>query len=299
MGFTFDDTDTKGAATPLAEMHRLVAEEPRNQDAIFPYIGGEEVNTSPTHAHHRYVINFRDFPLRREDLGELWADADEDRRRVWQRSGIVPVGYTMPVAADWPTLLAIIEEKVKPDRIVQNRKALRERWWQYAEKRLGLYSAIAGLDRVLLISRIGNAFAFTFLRNDTVYNEKTVVFPFEDFESFATLQSRIHGVWARFLSSTLKDDLQYTPSDCFETFPFPERTPRASKRSVNGSIEAANGVAISTQPPTTASRPSQPDDRPAFHDLDAVGRAYYDFRAALMLRHNEGLTKTYANSCRT
>ena len=66
MGFTFDDTDTKGVATPLAEMHRLIAEEPRNRKVILPYIGGEEVNTSPTHAHHRYVINFRDWPLRRQ-----------------------------------------------------------------------------------------------------------------------------------------------------------------------------------------------------------------------------------------
>ena len=66
MGFTFDDTDTKGVASPLAEMHRLIEEDPRNQEVIFPYIGGQEVNTSPTHAHHRYVINFRDFPLRRE-----------------------------------------------------------------------------------------------------------------------------------------------------------------------------------------------------------------------------------------
>ena len=58
MGFTFDDTDTKGVATPLAEMRRLIAKDPRNAEVIFPYIGGEEVNDSPTHAHHRYVINF-------------------------------------------------------------------------------------------------------------------------------------------------------------------------------------------------------------------------------------------------
>ena len=58
MGFTFDDTDTKGVATPIAEMERLIAEDPANAEVIFPYIGGEEINTSPTHAHHRYVINF-------------------------------------------------------------------------------------------------------------------------------------------------------------------------------------------------------------------------------------------------
>ena len=83
MGFTFDDTDKKGVASPLAEMHRLIEADPHNREAIFPYIGGEEVNTSPTHAHHRYAINFRDYPLRRDDLGELWADVDVEQRREW------------------------------------------------------------------------------------------------------------------------------------------------------------------------------------------------------------------------
>ena len=31
MGFTFDDSDTKGVATPIAEMDRLIAEDPRTQ----------------------------------------------------------------------------------------------------------------------------------------------------------------------------------------------------------------------------------------------------------------------------
>ena len=62
MGFTFDDTDKKGVTSPLSEMKRLIEADPHNSEVIFPYIGGEEVNTSPTHAHHRYVINFADFP---------------------------------------------------------------------------------------------------------------------------------------------------------------------------------------------------------------------------------------------
>ena len=58
MGFTFDDTDKKGVASSLADMQRPIDSDPRNREVIFPYIGGEEVNNSPTHAHHRYVINF-------------------------------------------------------------------------------------------------------------------------------------------------------------------------------------------------------------------------------------------------
>ena len=73
MGFTFDDTDSKGVATPLSEMRRLIAENLHNQESIFPYIGGEEVNTSPTHAHHRYVINFSNYPLCRRGFGEKMA----------------------------------------------------------------------------------------------------------------------------------------------------------------------------------------------------------------------------------
>ena len=256
MGFTFDDTDKKGVATPIEEMHRLIEEDPHNQEVIFPYIGGEEVNTSPTHAHHRYVINFRDYPLRREDIGELWQEAAPARQAELRRQAVVPVDYAGPVAADWPELLAIVEERVKPERDTQNRKALRERWWHYAEKRPGLNRAIAALDRVLLIPRVSNTFAFASLPASLVHNEKTVVFPFAVFAPFAALQSRIHETWVRFFSTTLKDDLQYTPSDCFETFPFPHGWRTC---------------------PT----------------LEAIGKTYYDYRAALMVKNNEGLTKTY------
>ena len=35
MGFTFDDTDTKGVASPLAERQRLIAADPQNREGIF------------------------------------------------------------------------------------------------------------------------------------------------------------------------------------------------------------------------------------------------------------------------
>ncbi len=59
-GFTFDDDDGKGVATRIEEMKRLIEKDARNREVIFPYIGGEEINSSPTQAHHRYVINFGD-----------------------------------------------------------------------------------------------------------------------------------------------------------------------------------------------------------------------------------------------
>ena len=119
MGFTFDDTNKNGVASPLSEMHRLIEQDPRNQEVIFPYIGGEEVNTSPTHSHHRYVINFESYPLRREETGQPWTGADGEQRRNWLRKGTVPVDYPGPVATDWPELIGIVEEKAKPERLAQ------------------------------------------------------------------------------------------------------------------------------------------------------------------------------------
>jgi hypothetical protein len=100
-GFTFDDTDTKGAASPIALIHELIEKDPRNAERIFPYIGGEEVNDSPNYAHHRYVINF----------GEM-----TEKEARW-----------------WPDLMRIVEDRVKPDRaeLGGNRDAeiRKQRWW--------------------------------------------------------------------------------------------------------------------------------------------------------------------------
>ena len=256
MGFTFDDTDTKGIATSLAEMRRLVRENPRNGDVIYPYIGGQEVNTSPVHAHHRYVMNFWDYPLKRTDLRTVWGMSDKQQRAEWRAQGVAPLDYPDAVAEDWPNLIEIVRERVKPDRDRQNRKALRVRWWQYAEKRPGLYAAIVDLDRVIVVSRVGQQAAFAFLANGMVYAESLIIFPLSTHAAFCALQSRPHEIWARFFGSSMKDDLRYTPSDIFETFPFPP--------------------AWTTDP-----------------TLEAAGQAYYDFRAGLMVRDDDGLTKTY------
>ena len=257
MGFTFDDTDKKGAATPLAEMRWLVQEDPRNREVVFPYIGGEEVNTKPTHAHHRYVINFKDWPLRRADLGEPWAGAEDDRRREWLRCGVVPLDYPDRVAADWPELLAIVEERVKPERMKVNRKVRRDYWWRFGDRQPALYRAVAGLERVLAVN-CGAAphLAMAWLPARMVFANTLDIFPFSNHAAFCVLQSRPHEIWARFFASSLEDRLRYTPSDCFETFPFP-------------------------------------DGWETHRSLEDAGGRYHDFRAALMARRGEGLTKTY------
>jgi hypothetical protein len=217
-------------------MERLIAENPKNAEVIFPYIGGEEVNSSPTHAHHRYVINF----------GER---SEEECRR------------------EWPELMGIVERKVKPGRLAQNREIRARYWWRFGEACPSLYAAISGYERVLVISRVGNSVSYAFMRPNAVFAESMVVFPLEQVSFIALLQGRIHEWWARFFASSMKDDLRYSPSDCFETFPFP------------AALLAAN-----------ANDPAHEDQR---QRLEAIGERYHQFRAELMIANNEGLTSTY------
>jgi hypothetical protein len=256
MGFTFDDTTPDGASSPISEMERLIAKDPRNAERIFPYLGGEEVNTSPTHAHHRYVINFVDYPLERSDLGAHWIGATEEQPKGWLREGVVPLDYPSPVAMDWPDLLEITEKRVKPERMSSNNQRIKKRWWLFEHSAPALYNAIAPLERVLVNSQVSSHVSFGFANARTVFGHTLNVYSTEQHGFFAILQFRGHEAWARFFASSMKDDLRYTPTDCFETFPFPA-----------GWEEDG--------------------------ELERVGREYYEYRAALMVERGEGLTKTY------
>jgi hypothetical protein len=256
-GFTFDDAAAaKGDAESLGRMRELIAKDRRNAELIFPYLGGEDVNTSPTHEHHRYVINFGDFPLRREVGAKTWLESTDRERDQYLRSGIVPSDYVEPVAADWPDLLEIVEHRAKPQRLKQKDKTGKQEWWRFLRRRDALYSAIAPLEHVLLTPRVSSSPNFAAVPNGVVFNEKTIVFSFSSLGPFACLQSRPHEIWLRAFTSTLKDDLNYAPSDCFMNFPFPAHF---------------------------ESNPS----------LEGIGKAYHALRARLMIERNEGLTKTY------
>jgi N-6 DNA Methylase len=226
VGFTFDDVAAaKGSASSLADMQRLIVSNPKNAERIFPYIGGEDLNSNPQSGYRRYVIDF--------------GDASEAEAR-----------------AMWPDLLRIVEEKVKPQRDRDDRKARRERWWRFGDRQPGLYQAILGHPRVIALSQVSAHHAFTFVKSNVIFDQRLIIFVFSSTSAFTVLQSRCHEVWARFFGSTMKDDPTYTVSECFRTFPFSE-------------------------------------DFETNSFLEAAGDAYYAFRAQLMIDRNEGLTTTY------
>lgn len=171
------------------ERDALLKKDRRNAERIYPYIGGEEVNTNPDQSFDRYVINFGDMALEEAEA--------------------------------WPDLLRILREKVKPDRDRDNRAVRREYWWKFAERAPALYEALSSSRSCFVHSRVSKHSCLGRQEGARVFAESLVVFAFDDFARFAVLQSRTHELWARLLSSSLEDRLRYSVTDCFETFPFP------------------------------------------------------------------------------
>jgi hypothetical protein len=226
-GFLFDDDDAKASSTSLKD--DLLKRIPNVERRIRPYIGGEELNSEPTQHHHRWVIV----------LSDVETEEQLDK---------------------WPELRDIVRAKVKPERDLlgnnPNNIPLKRRWWAYQAHRPELYRALTEVSRTLANSQVSAFHAFAWQPTDRIFSHKLNVFPNDHDAFFAVLQSRTHELWARFFASTLEDRLNYSPSDCFETFPFPE----------GWETNAA---------------------------LDDTGRVYYEFRAQLMVANDQGLTTTY------
>jgi hypothetical protein len=266
MGFTFDDGTNEPAANSVSEMRRLTAPEhpqgTHNATRIKPYLGGEEVNDSPTHAHRRWAIDFEDFPLRREPMTFTWEIATQAQRDACFMQGRVPLDYPGPVAEDWPEIAAIVRDRVKPERDRLDGStadgARRKRlWWRMGRETPALSASLRGQSACMAISRVTPNFTIARLPATTIFAETTVVFATGNFAHFALFQSRVHEVWARFFSSSLEDRLRYGPSDCLETFP------------------------------------TLPDHALVDSMLFQAGQAFHDARAARMVAATEGLTATH------
>jgi Eco57I restriction-modification methylase/MmeI, target recognition domain/MmeI, N-terminal domain len=203
------------------EAQALINKDPRNRDVLFPYLNGEDLNSRPDQSPSRWVINFRDWPLER--------------------------------AETYPDCINILREKVKPERELNNVKSRRELWWQFTRPVLALYSSIAGKKQVLVKAQVSKTWGWAFVPVNIIFSHKIVAFTFDKEAEFAILQSTFHWEWSIQYSTTLRLDMSYTPTDCFETFPFPNN----------------------------------------LQDLDNIGKRYHKHRQSIMLAHQEGLTKTY------
>jgi type II restriction/modification system DNA methylase subunit YeeA len=94
-------------------------------------------------------------------------------------------------------------------------------------------AALAGLHRYIATARVTKHRLFVWLDPRTVPDSAIIAIARDDDYTFGILQSRAHETWARSTGTQLREaesGSRYTPTTCFETFPFPGPTPEQRDR---------------------------------------------------------------------
>jgi hypothetical protein len=162
----------------------------KNQDVLFPYLNGEDLNSRPDSTTPRWVIDFN-------------AKSEAEARK-----------YSLPYER--------VLQSVKPERQRNNRKIYRDYWWQFAEKRPALRKAIADMDEVLTLTRVSKTVIPLRTAANQVFDARLVVFIDDSYEFQAVISSSMHWAWGVKYSTTMRLDPSYAPSGAFETFPRPK-----------------------------------------------------------------------------
>ncbi len=181
------------------EARALIAKDQKHADVLFPYLGGEDLNNSPTQSAPRWVINFFDWP--------------EERARRYEDC--------------W----AWIEERVKPERMEKDRSKypkMVDMWWRYWNERVDMYRTITPLPRVLGVAQVSSTLMPLFVQTSQVLSEQVIVLAYDDDFHFGVFSSGFHFRWAIRFASTMRTDTRYTPTDVFETFPQPKLNERVA-----------------------------------------------------------------------
>ncbi len=131
---------------------------------------------------------------------------------------------------------------IKPIRIGNRRKRMAKNWWLHGEARPGMRRKLSGLSRILVTPEVSKHRVFTWLPAVFLPDHKLRVLASDTDYWFGVLHSRFHEIWALKQGSRLQSRPCYTPTTCFETFPFPFQDDlQPAKAPVPGKTKAASG----------------------------------------------------------
>ena len=170
----------------------LIRLDSRNRDVLLPYVGGHDLNSRPDLSGSRWVIDFQGWP--------------EERAKTYREC------YTQ------------VLREVKPERQKTNKAAFRDYWWQHGERRPELRRAIEGLGQVIAMALVSRTVMPVLVQTGPVFSHKVAIFATSETAILAVLSSAHHYWWTVRNSSTMKADVNYSPTDVFQTLPLPALT---------------------------------------------------------------------------
>ena len=157
-----------------------------------------------------------------------WVNGTDITRRprnIW----IIDFGVDMPMDASalYEAPFEYVKEKVMPTRIKNKMKWRAENWWLHGYPATTMRQALAPLHRYIATPKVAKHRFFVWLNADVLPSNLIIAIASDDDYLFGVLSSSIHELWARQVGSQLREADSggtYTPTTCFETFPFPDPT---------------------------------------------------------------------------
>ena len=148
-------------------------------------------------------------------------DITDRPRRMW----IIDFG-TMPhaQAALYEAPFEYVSKHIRPTRENNRDRQRRTYWWRLGRSGEDLRTAVSSLKRFIVTPRVSKHRVFAWVRPETLPDSAVVAIARDDDHAFGVLHSRFHEQWALATGTQLETRPRYTPTTCFETFPFPRPT---------------------------------------------------------------------------
>ena len=135
---------------------------------------------------------------------------------------IIDFGIDLPVAesALYEAPFEYANTHVRPKREGSRSKV--SNWWIHERPRPEMRQALQGLDRYIVTPTTAKHRLFAWLSAEILPDHSLIAIARDDDYTFGVLHSRFHELWALAMGTQLESRPRYTPTTCFETFPFPE-----------------------------------------------------------------------------
>jgi type II restriction/modification system DNA methylase subunit YeeA len=140
-------------------------------------------------------------------------------RNLW----IVDFGCqsALPHAAGYELPFAHIQKHVFPHRQQVSNPRERVQWWIHSRPCGSMRDAIAPFERYIVTNTLSKHRVFAWQSAPILPDHQLAAFGKADGFFFGLLQSHFHSTWALRQGTRLETRPRYTPTTCFETFPFP------------------------------------------------------------------------------
>ena len=186
-----------GAFDISADLAKEMLESPNphgknNADVMTPWVNGKDITGRPR---GMWIIDFGAFSREQAAL------------------------YTAPYE--------YVNVNIRPSREANRDRQRRTHWWRLGRSGEDLRAAVEPLSRFIITPRVSKHRVFVWTTPATLPDSAVVAIARDDDYAFGVLHSRFHELWTRGMGTQLREvesGFRYTPTTCFETFPFPDPT---------------------------------------------------------------------------